>query len=133
MRSLVADLDITDFANMSDPSLHFALAKMQNITARGEGKSPQPIFIVQGLSDASVLPQVVETAYNASCQSGNEVHLQTYPGIDHDPVIPAPVSRQRADAVIRRSNRLTLSICTLRATLARATALGLLFAVDFGI
>ncbi|KUM57446.1 hypothetical protein ACN42_g9742 [Penicillium freii] len=89
MRSLVADLDITDFLNISDPSLHLALEKMQNITARGESKSPQPIFIVQGLSDVSVLPQVVETAYTASCQSGNEVHIQTYPGIDHDPVIPA--------------------------------------------
>ncbi|KAJ5865419.1 uncharacterized protein N7529_007335 [Penicillium soppii] len=89
MRSLVTDLDITDVINISDPSLHFALEKMQNITARGEGKSAQPVFIVQGLSDVSVLPQVVETAYNASCQSGNEVHLQTYPGIDHDPVIPA--------------------------------------------
>ncbi|OQE13309.1 hypothetical protein PENFLA_c050G05813 [Penicillium flavigenum] len=89
MRSLVADLDITDFANISDPSLHLVLEKMQDITARGESKSPQPIFIVQGLSDVSVLPQVVETAYNASCQSGNEVHIQTYPGIDHDPVIPA--------------------------------------------
>jgi hypothetical protein len=89
MRSLVADLDITDFANISDPSLHLVLEKMQDITARGESKSLQPIFIVQGLSDVSVPPQVVETAYNASCQSGNDVHIQTYPGIDHDPVIPA--------------------------------------------
>jgi hypothetical protein len=89
MISLVADLDITDFVNISASSLHLALEKMQDITARGESKSPQPIFIVQGLSDVSVLPQVVESAYNASCQSWNEVHIQTYPGIDHDPAIPA--------------------------------------------
>lgn len=89
MMSLVADLDITDFVNISDPSLHLALEKMQAITARGESKSPQPIFIAQGLSDGSVLARVVEKAYRASCQSGNDVHIQTYPGIDHDPVIPA--------------------------------------------
>ncbi|CAP86442.1 hypothetical protein E8E15_003514 [Penicillium rubens] len=89
MMSLVADLDITDFVNISDPSLHLALEKMQAITARGESKSPQPIFIAQGLSDGSVLARVVEKAYHASCQSGNDVHIQTYPGIDHDPVIPA--------------------------------------------
>ncbi|KAJ4187809.1 hypothetical protein NW759_016861 [Fusarium solani] len=88
-QSLVADLDIEDVVDLSDTTLFDALDVMQNLTARGDGKSRQPVLVVQGLADALVLPKAVETSYNASCQSGNEVHLQLYPGLDHTPVIPA--------------------------------------------
>ena len=89
MQSLVADLDVTEVVDLSDPSLFYALETMQNLTAGGDGKSKQPILVVQGLSDVLVLPEVTVTSYNASCGSGNEVHLQLYPGLDHDPLIPA--------------------------------------------
>ncbi|KAG7436871.1 hypothetical protein Forpi1262_v003529 [Fusarium oxysporum f. sp. raphani] len=62
---------------------------VQNFTARGEGKSQQSILVVQGLKDVSVLPEVVEESYRVGCRSRNELHLQLYPGMDHDPVIAA--------------------------------------------
>ncbi|KAH6867559.1 Alpha/Beta hydrolase protein [Thelonectria olida] len=88
-QSLVADLDIEDVVDLSDPTFFDALDVMQNLTARGHDKSRQPILVVQGLADVLVLPKVVETSHNASCHSGNEVHLQLYPGLDHTQVIPA--------------------------------------------
>lgn len=89
MESLVADLDFTEVINFSDASFSYALDTMQNLTIRGNGRSAQPILVVQGLSDVSVLPQVVEMSQEADCRSGNEIHLHLYPGLDHDPVIPA--------------------------------------------
>lgn len=89
MESLVADLTVDQVINLTDPSAAYALEVMQNLTARGMAASEQPVLVVQGLSDVSVLPEVVIDAYTQSCVTGNEVALHLYPGLDHTPVIPA--------------------------------------------
>lgn len=89
MESLVADLDVEQVVDLTDPSAAYALEVMQNMTARGLAASEQPVLVVQGLSDVSVLPEVVIDTYNQSCVTGNEVALHLYPGLDHTPVIPA--------------------------------------------
>jgi acetyl esterase/lipase len=65
------------------------MSLVDELSAVGVKKSCQPVLVVQGLEDVLVLPQVVDSAYNVACQAGSEVHLQLYPGFDHDPVLPA--------------------------------------------
>ncbi|EXK40955.1 hypothetical protein FOMG_04520 [Fusarium oxysporum f. sp. melonis 26406] len=88
-QALVSDLGVEDIVDFTDPGFLKAINAMQNFTARGEGKSQQPILVVQGLNDVSVLPEVVEESYRVGCRSRNELHLELYPGMDHDPVIAA--------------------------------------------
>ena len=89
MESLVADLKIDDVVDISNPNAFGVLDGLQNLTARGRHESSQPILVVQGQEDVSVLPEVVEGSYKASCQSGNDIRLQLYPGLDHTPLIKA--------------------------------------------
>lgn len=87
--ALVADLTIDQVANLSDPTLFTAFDVMQNLTARGNAKSHEPILVIQGLNDVSVLPQMVVESYNASCEAGNVVHLQVYSGLGHGQILAA--------------------------------------------
>ena len=52
-------------------------------------KSDQPILLIQGLEDTTILPQTTINSFHDTCEHGNEVHLSLYPGMDHSPVIPA--------------------------------------------
>ncbi|KAL1793895.1 hypothetical protein ACET3X_007316 [Alternaria dauci] len=93
MESIATDLTIDqvlDFSNEETArQVQRIIALIDRLSAVGLKKSHQPVLIVQGLEDVSVLPQVVDTAYNTTCHMGSEVHLQLYPGLDHDPVIAA--------------------------------------------
>lgn len=65
-------------------------AKWQNMNAPAMGsKGHQPLLIVQGLSDTTILPQITIDAFNDTCQFGNEAHLNLYPGIDHGDILGA--------------------------------------------
>lgn len=65
-------------------------AKWQNMNAPAMGaKAEQPLLVVQGLADTTILPQITVNAYNDTCGFGNEAHLNLYPGIDHGDVITA--------------------------------------------
>ncbi|KAF2624451.1 hypothetical protein BU25DRAFT_442095 [Macroventuria anomochaeta] len=103
MESLATDLNINHIvslsANTTAEQAQRIISLLDELSAVGVKKSCQPILVVQGLEDVSVLPQVVESAYNATCQAGSEVHLQLYLGLDHDLVIPAsaPYFLQRMD------------------------------------
>lgn len=93
MEAIATDLDIDQVIDLSDPNTEMevlrVIGSIDEISAVGESESNQPVLVLQGLSDVSVLPEVTEYAYNASCEAGNAIHLQLYPGLDHDPTIPA--------------------------------------------
>ena len=92
MEAIITGLDISQIIDLEDDATAFQALRIigiiDELTAVGEKKSCQPVLVVQGLEDVSVLPEIVESAYNLTCETGSEVHMQLYPGIDHDPVIP---------------------------------------------
>ncbi|RAK81942.1 uncharacterized protein BO72DRAFT_464840 [Aspergillus fijiensis CBS 313.89] len=53
------------------------------------GTSDTPMLIAQGLNDTVVLPQINARSFNASCLSGNEVHMSVYADMDHTGVLTA--------------------------------------------
>jgi hypothetical protein len=75
-------------------------------------KSSQPALVVQGLEDVVVLPPVVEPAYKSSCQAASEIRLQLYPGLDHDPVVPAAAPNCLKWMNGRFTSKPTLGQCT---------------------
>ncbi|KAJ4986010.1 hypothetical protein SVAN01_08488 [Stagonosporopsis vannaccii] len=93
MEAIATDLDIEQIIDLSDDTTAMQALRVigiiDDLSAVGGRKSHQPVLVVQGLIDVSVLPEVVEYAYNVTCQAGSAVQLQLYPGLDHDPVIPA--------------------------------------------
>jgi hypothetical protein len=54
----------------------------------------------------------VESAYNASCQAASEIRLQLYPGLDHDPVVPAAAPNFLKWMNDRFTSKPTLGECT---------------------
>lgn len=93
MEAIATDLSFDQIIDLDDPSVAAAalqaIGAIDELTTVGSSKSNQPVLVVQGLADVSVLPEVVEYAFNATCEAGSAVRLQLYPGLDHDPVIPA--------------------------------------------
>lgn len=69
-------------------STDFAKWQKWNAPANGS-KAEQPLLIVQGLADTTILPKITVDAYNDTCAFGNEAHLNLYPGMDHGDVITA--------------------------------------------
>lgn len=89
MEMLVADLEVDDVFNISDATFQSVFTEVQELTLPATNRSRQPMLVVQGLADVSVIPSTVETTYAEACAGGSEVHLRLYPGLDHVPVIPA--------------------------------------------
>lgn len=93
MEAVATGLNINEIINLSDANVAMQALRVigiiDDLSAVGNHKSYQPILVVQGLEDVSVSPEVTEYAWNVTCEVGSEVHLQLYPGLDHDPVIPA--------------------------------------------
>lgn len=90
MISLVLDLNLHQLLNLSSEHGIEVLYRFQNMTAPSiGGRNQQPILVIQGLNDTSVLPQTTELAWKSSCGFGNEVHLKLYPGMDHSSVVSA--------------------------------------------
>lgn len=93
MEAIATGLDLDEIIDLSDATVAMqalrVIGTIDELTAVGNSKSGQPVLVVQGLADVSVLPEVVESAYNVTCEMGSVVHLQLYPGLDHDPLIPA--------------------------------------------
>ncbi|KAF3001853.1 hypothetical protein E8E13_004454 [Curvularia kusanoi] len=93
MEAIATDLDLDEIVDLDNTTI--ALQAMQvigtidELTTVGNSMSTQPVLVVQGLADVSVLPEVVESAYNVTCEAGSEVHLRLYPYLDHDPLLPA--------------------------------------------
>lgn len=92
MRVVAADLDISQILNLTNEDVQAqvleTLGSIDDLTSVGERKANQPILILQGLADLEVLPEMVEHGYNKTCETGTEVHLQLYPDVSHDDVIP---------------------------------------------
>lgn len=62
----------------------------QKMSAPAMGsKGKEPLLIVQGLADTTILPQITIKAFNDTCGFGNEAHLNLYQGIDHGDVLTA--------------------------------------------
>ncbi|PYI19594.1 hypothetical protein BO99DRAFT_458779 [Aspergillus violaceofuscus CBS 115571] len=62
----------------------------QNATAPANGGTAEtPMLIVQGLNDTAVLPEITVRSFNASCLSGNKVHMSLYADMDHTDVLTA--------------------------------------------
>ncbi|KAF1925373.1 alpha/beta-hydrolase [Didymella exigua CBS 183.55] len=93
MEAIATGLNIEEIIDLSDPKVAMQALRVigiiDELSAVGGNKSYQPLLVVQGLEDTSVSPEVTEYAWNATCEVGSEVHLQLYPGLEHDPVIPA--------------------------------------------
>jgi len=93
MEAIATGLDLDQIIDLSDATVAMqalrVIGTIDELTPVGNSKSGQPVLVVQGLADVSVLPEVVESAYNVTCETGSVVHLQLYPGLDHDPLIPA--------------------------------------------
>ncbi|RAH73791.1 uncharacterized protein BO66DRAFT_417646 [Aspergillus aculeatinus CBS 121060] len=53
------------------------------------GTLDTPMRIVQGSNDTDILPQISVRSFNASCLSGNEVHMSVYADMDHTDVLKA--------------------------------------------
>ncbi|KAL1592799.1 hypothetical protein SLS60_011215 [Paraconiothyrium brasiliense] len=87
MQALTTDLPLD--IPLSSEQARQTISLIDDLSAVGTRKSLEPILVVQGLEDVSVLPQVVESAYNVTCQVGSEVHLQLYPRLGHIAVIAA--------------------------------------------
>lgn len=51
--------------------------------------SSQPVLVIQGLNDSSVLAQVTRDVYRRACAAGSKVHLSEYPAMEHSPIIAA--------------------------------------------
>lgn len=88
MEALVGDLDIEDIVKLDSDAIQPLLQQLDDLSATGHDKSHRPLLVVQGLEDVSVLASVVTQAHDRSCAKGNDVRLQEYPGVGHDPVIP---------------------------------------------
>ncbi|KAJ4382552.1 hypothetical protein N0V86_001774 [Didymella sp. IMI 355093] len=92
MEAIATGLDIDEIIDLSDATVAMQALRVigiiDDLSAVGENKSCQPVLVVQGLADMSVSPEVTEYAWNVTCEAGSEVHLQLYPEIDHDLVIP---------------------------------------------
>ncbi|PHH73840.1 hypothetical protein CDD82_5245 [Ophiocordyceps australis] len=66
------------------------LQKWQDQQAPAQGaRSPAPILVIQGLNDTTVAPVVTKNAFQMSCKAGNLIHMSLYPGMEHEPVLPA--------------------------------------------
>jgi fermentation-respiration switch protein FrsA (DUF1100 family) len=96
MEAIATGLDIDEIIDLSDANVAMQALRVigiiDELSAVGGNKSCQPVLVVQGLADTSVSPEVTEYAWNVTCEAGSEVHLQLYPDIDHDPVIPVSAS-----------------------------------------
>lgn len=62
-----------------------------NAPAQGCGAS-QPMLIIQGLNDTSILPASTAAAFKDATKVGNEIHMVWYPGLDHSAVVAAASS-----------------------------------------
>lgn len=93
MEAIATGLDISEIIDLSDGNIAMKALRVigiiDELSAVGENESCQPVLVVQGLEDMLVSLEVTEYAWNATCEVGSEVHLQLYPGLGHDPVIPA--------------------------------------------
>ncbi|KAF7594862.1 hypothetical protein BBP40_008192 [Aspergillus hancockii] len=84
MMGMTLDLSLDQIVNgsalLEDPFLQ----EWQRMNAPANGATAsQPLMIVQGLNDTSVLPYTTISDAAASCGFGNEIHLRLYPGLDH--------------------------------------------------
>ncbi|OJJ37009.1 hypothetical protein ASPWEDRAFT_38645 [Aspergillus wentii DTO 134E9] len=52
-------------------------------------KTEQPLLIVQGLNDTTILPQITINSFHDTCKYGSQAHLSLYPGMDHGDVLTA--------------------------------------------
>jgi pimeloyl-ACP methyl ester carboxylesterase len=87
MIGLTLDLKLHQLVSLSAKGLKF-LKKFQEMTAPALGdKNHQPILIIQGLDDTSILPKTTYDSWKSSCSFGNELILKQYPGLDHTSVI----------------------------------------------
>lgn len=88
---MVADLSNDEFISPQKVKQQLHLyEKWQNAVSPAMGaKSSSPVWVAQGLKDSSIIPYTTENAWKKSCDSGNEVHLQFYPGMEHVPVLAA--------------------------------------------
>jgi pimeloyl-ACP methyl ester carboxylesterase len=72
----------------SDETLH----QFQVLNAPAQGScASQPMLIIQGLNDTSILPASTAAAFKDATGFGNEIHMVWYPGLDHSAVVAAAV------------------------------------------
>jgi pimeloyl-ACP methyl ester carboxylesterase len=100
MMGLTADLSLEDLISpifINDALTNASnnvISKWQemNIIAGG-GRATEPVLVVQGMADTSVVPAVTIETYEEACRTpGYEVHLSLYPGQDHSPTVVATSS-----------------------------------------
>lgn len=93
MEAMATDLDVEQIVNLANDATAMQALRVigiiDDLSAVGGEKSRQPVLIAQGLADVSAFPEVVEYAYNVTCDAGSTVYLQLYPGLDYDSIIPA--------------------------------------------
>lgn len=84
---LSPDEIITSTAALRDST---DLQTWQNISAPAMGnKTEQPLLIVQGLADTTILPEATVNSFHDTCKYGSKAHLSLYPGIDHGDLLTA--------------------------------------------
>lgn len=52
-------------------------------------KAEQPLLIIQGLQDTTILPQTTINSFHDACEYGTEAHLSLYQGMDHGDLLTA--------------------------------------------
>lgn len=66
------------------------LQNWQKMAAPAMGdKSEQPLLIIQGLADTTILPKVTVDAFRDACEYGSKAHLSLYANMDHGDVLTA--------------------------------------------
>ena len=69
------------------------LQQFQELNAPAQGcHASQPMLIIQGLNDTSILPASTAAAFKDATKVGNEIHMVWYPGLDHSAVVAAASS-----------------------------------------
>lgn len=84
---LTLDELVVPTANVASDKL---LQQFQELNAPAQGScASQPMLIIQGLNDTSILPATTAVAFEAGTKAGNEIHMVWYPGLDHSAVVAA--------------------------------------------
>ncbi|KAF5637166.1 prolyl aminopeptidase (secreted) [Fusarium sp. NRRL 52700] len=88
MMGMTLDLDIEDVASPMGLN-STTVEKWQEEMAPGSGRSPQPMMVIQGLNDTSILPITTRNVWNGSCKNGNKLYYREYDGFDHSATVAA--------------------------------------------
>ena len=88
---LSLDLSLEELVVPSvDVASDTVLQQFQRLNAPAQGDcASQPMLVIQGLNDTSILPEITAAAFKDATTFGNEIHMVWYPGLDHSATVAA--------------------------------------------